>query len=110
MIVDPVWIALAAVAAVVWFVLRRANELCVLRLSPEGARLVRGRAPARFLSDATEVARRAALAEATVRVVTESGEPRVLPAPGVPGEVAQQLRNIAGQYRVVHFRTGRRAA
>jgi hypothetical protein len=105
---DAWWLFVLAVVAAAWLLLRRANELCALRLSPGGVRLVRGRAPAGFLSDADEVARRAALSGVTVRVVTESGEPRLVSPPGVPEAVVQQLRNVTGQYRVVHFRTGRR--
>jgi hypothetical protein len=106
---DVTWVVVFAVVVAAWLLMRRANELCALRLSPDGARLVRGRAPAGLLSDANEVARRAALRGVTVRVVTESGEPRLVSPPGVPEAVVQQLRNVVGQYRVVHFRTGKRA-
>jgi hypothetical protein len=105
---DVSWLVVLVVVAAAWMILGRANELCALRLSADGAHLVRGRAPAGFLSDANEVARRAALSGVTVRVVTESGEPRLVSPSGVPDAVVQQLRNVTGQYRVVHFRTGKR--
>jgi hypothetical protein len=91
-----------------WVVLRRANELCAIELSNGDARLLRGRAPAAFLADVAEVARRAPALDARVRVVTESGTPRVVAPPGLPDSVVQQLRNVAGQYQVVQFRSGRR--
>jgi hypothetical protein len=105
-----VWLlTIAAFVVLGWFVLRRANELCAIRLSGGDAHLVRGRAPAPFLADVAEVARRAPSIEAVIRVVTESGTPRVLAPAALPDAVVQQLRNVTGQYRAVQFRSGRRA-
>ncbi len=104
------WPALFVMLALLgWLALGRANELCALGLSVDGARLLRGRAPAALLSDAAEVARRARVPETTVRVVIEGGEPRLVAPAGLADAVVQQLRNVVGQYRVVHFRGGRRA-
>src|SRR5882724_1334916 len=101
-------VAVAVLALSIGLLLRRANELCAVELSNEGARLLRGRAPATMLSDAAEVARRAQGGVARVRVVIESGVPRLLAPATLPEAVVQQLRNVVGQYQVVHFRTGRR--
>ena len=101
------YLLLIAVALAGWLFLARANELCVIRVSAGGASLVRGRAPARFLSDVRDIARRAAVEDATIRVVVQGGAPRVV-ASGVSETVLQQLRNAAGQHQVLHFRAGRR--
>lgn len=92
---------------VVWLALRRANELAAFELSRDGARLVRGRSPAELTRDVADIARRGAVPNTTIRVVSEGGEPRLV-APVHLGEtVVQRLRNVVGRYRVVHFRTGR---
>jgi hypothetical protein len=96
------------VVLAVWFVVRRANELAVLDVRNGHARLRRGRAPARFLLDVEEVVRRAGIERATIRVVSESGAPRVEVSGSVSAGVVQQIRNVAGEHQVSHFRTGRR--
>lgn len=102
-------IVIALVATLV--LLRRANELCAIRLTDAGTRFIRGRAPARFLSDAEDIVHRARLAGAqlnfrVIRVVSEGGSPRVAVS-GAPEAVAQQLRNAAGQHTVAQFRSGK---
>lgn len=101
-------LVVASVVALLWFALRRANELCAVALTPGGARLLRGRAPARLLADVEDIRSRAGLSSGVLRVVVEAGAPRLLLPPGVSDGVAQQLRNAVGQHRVLHFRTGRR--
>jgi len=102
--------ALAALGAAgaLWLLLRRANELCAVRVSLGTARLLRGRAPARLLGDLAEIARRSPGAEAVVRVVVEGGQPRALLPATLDAAVAQQVRNVVGQHSVLHFRSGRR--
>jgi hypothetical protein len=104
-----VLLALAAVVVAIWLFLRRANELCAIRVTSGTSELVRGRAPARFLSDVGDIVERARLDRATVRVVSESGSPRLVANDDLPDAVAQQLRNAAGQHTVAQFRTGKRA-
>jgi hypothetical protein len=106
-----VTVLLPVLSAVVclWLVTRRANELCVIRVRNGEAVLVRGRAPARLLHDIGDIARRAALPCATIRVVSESASPRVYVAGAAPEAVVQQVRNVVGEHQVLHFRTGRRA-
>lgn len=96
------------VIAVVVF-LRRANELCAIRVKGGASRLIRGRAPARFLSDVDDIVHRAGLPRGTLRVLSESGSPHVVPDKEFADTVAQQLRNAAGQHTIAQFRTGRRA-
>jgi hypothetical protein len=106
----PELYAASALGAVVlvWLALRRANELCVVRLSRGRARLVRGRAPARLLGDLAEIARRSPSAEGLVRVVLDAGSPRARLPGAFPAAVAQQVRNVVGQHSTLHFRSGRR--
>jgi Protein of unknown function (DUF3634) len=101
-------VALVAVVGL-WLLLRRANELCAIRIRNGDARLVRGRAPGRLLYDVAEIARRAQVSDAYVRVVSESGSPVAKVSGAVSEATVQQLRNVVGEHQVVHFRTGRRA-
>ena len=97
-----------AIALVVWSA-ARANELCKITVIDGAAHLVRGRAPARFLNDVAEIAARGPIARGSIRVVRESGFPRLVASPDISADVVQQLRNALGQHQVVHFRTGRQA-
>ena len=104
------WIlALICVALFIWFGLRRADDLSHFELSTDGARLIRGRAPAELLADVDEIAKRAKVPATVVRVITEGGEPRLIAPPQLGDSVVQQLRNVVGRHRLVHYRTGRRA-
>jgi hypothetical protein len=98
--------ALALVMMFAWLVSTRANELCVVALSNEGARLVRGKAPRAFLSEAADVARRANIDGVRIRVVVESQLPRLVPSASLSDDVTQQLRNVVGRYNVGQFRLG----
>jgi hypothetical protein len=107
---DLVLIAAAAVAALAWLLFRRATELCAVRVTHGTSELVRGRAPARFLSDVADIVERARVEGATVRVVMEAASPRlVVEGRNVPEAVTQQLRNAAGQHTLAQFRSGRTA-
>jgi Protein of unknown function (DUF3634) len=98
-----------ATIALSWAVLRRANELCAIRVRDGASHLARGRAPARFLADVEEIVKRANISSSTLRVVVESGVPRLLVPSDLSADVVQQLRNAVGQHQVLHFRSGRRA-
>ena len=97
-----------ALALVIWLA-ARANELCKITVIDGAPHLVRGRVPARFFDDVAEIAARPPIVRGSIRVVTESGSPRLVASSDIPADVAQQLRNALGQHQVVHFRTGRRA-
>lgn len=104
-----VWAVLAALL-LTWLLARRANELCALRVEGGACHVVRGRAPGRFVDEVDDIARRAGVSTATLRIVVESGSPRALPDSGLPEVLQQQVRNALGQYRVVQFRAGNRVA
>ncbi len=103
------WLVVVALCLLlVWLFSTRANELCAIVLSSDGARLVRGRAPGALLSEAADVSRRARLEGVMVRVVVESQSPRLVAPAALSDEVAQQLRNVVGRYKVGQFRLGQR--
>jgi hypothetical protein len=103
------WLAVPVLLLLLaWILSTRANELCVIALSLEGARLVRGRAPGALLADAADISRRARVEGARIRVVVESQSPRLVAPAALSDEVAQQLRNVVGQYTVGQFRLGQR--
>jgi hypothetical protein len=107
---DSILLAVVAAAlALLLLALTRENQLCKIAVEGGRSRLVRGRAPARFLADVAEIVANSPAAHGTIGVVTESGFPRLIASAGIPVDVAQQLRNALGQHQVVHFRTGRRS-
>jgi hypothetical protein len=102
-------LVLAVAALLAWLLLRRANELCAVRVLDGKARLVRGRAPGALVPEFEDVLRRAQVSSVELRIVSEGGAPRLVPNPGLTEEVAQRLRNVLGPYSVLHFRRGPRA-
>jgi len=101
-----VFLVLAAlgVAALIYSAGRYA-ELFSIRVESGRTRLVRGRIPPRLLSDIEDVLHRARVSSATIRVVTERGEPKLV-APDLSDGTRQQLRNVIGTYRVAQIRAG----
>jgi hypothetical protein len=99
-------VAVAALIAVMLFFLRGSPELA--RLEVEGDKLVfkKGRMPQKLLDDFGDVLRGRMTGRATIRVVLEGGQPRVV-ATGLSEADLQGLRNVAGSYSAAQFRTGR---
>ncbi len=93
-----------ALALVAWFALRRANQLCVFVVENGQCRLASGRAPPALFGQVDDIVKRARIDHATLRVVVESGLPRLLADARVPDGVVQQIRNCVGQYQVAQFR------
>lgn len=100
---------LVVVALVAWVVFRRANQLCVFVVEGGECGLASGRAPAPLLGQIDDIVKRARIDRATLRVVVESGLPRLIADATLPDGVVQQVRNCVGQYQVAQFRQGRRA-
>lgn len=90
--------------------LRRATDLFVIEVVGGRPRLRRGRLPPALMSEIDDIVRRNGVRSGRLRVVTEGGEPRVLPEAGLPDAAVQQLRNVVGRYRVAQLRAGRRRA
>lgn len=100
-------VAVAVLLAVVLFFLRGSPELA--RLEVRGGELVfeKGRMPQKLLDDFGDVLRGRSIARATIRVVLDGGQPRVV-ATGLGEGDLQGLRNVAGSYTTAQFRSGRR--
>lgn len=102
---------MAALALPLVWSLYRSNELFRVEISRGRVRLVSGRLPPRLLGDLADVAARARIAHARLRVVKEQGRPRLVVAAGSVAEgTLQQLRNVVGQWEVQKIRAGSRRA
>jgi hypothetical protein len=86
------------------FALRRANELCAIRVDGASVRLVRGFAPATLVHEIEDIAERTGLRDVTLRIVVDGGVPRLVPPRGVPDGPAQMIRNAVGLHPLVQFR------
>lgn len=98
----------ALVVATSLFVLRRANELFVLRVHQGAVRIVRGRIPQRLLDDVADVMARPPISGVELRVISEGGTPYLLSRGSLPPEIAQRLRNVLGRWTVSQIRNAPR--
>jgi hypothetical protein len=105
------WLLLAAgLFALVAYGLRGANELFALSASDGKLTITRGRVPPALFSELAEIAERARLDGAEIRVVSESGMPRLVAnvARGRASPALEQAaRNVLGRYSVAQIRAGR---
>jgi hypothetical protein len=92
------WIGLvaAALVALIWSALR-SRELFVLAVRQGKTRVLRGRPPHALLQDLADVFARAAVEDATVKVLRQDGRPR-LEARGLDPHALQRARNVLGAY------------
>jgi len=89
------------------FALRRANELFALSARAGKLALVRGRLSPALFAEFADIAARERLDGVEIRVLSESGSPR-LTWRGAPTPAAEQaLRNVLGRYPVAQIRAGR---
>jgi hypothetical protein len=107
----PLLIALLLLLATAPLVvaLLRANELFCLRLHGGRIRIARGRIPQRLLDDIADVLRRGAVAEGTLRGVSEDGRVRLYAEAALSDAARQRLRNVVGQWSVTQVRNAPRA-
>ncbi len=98
----------ALVAAPIVIGLSRANEVVVLDARGGRLEVRRGRVPAKVLRELGEVARRAGLDGARLRVVAEGGRPRLIVEGAVDAGVAQRLRNVVGLFTLAELRQAKR--
>ena len=89
------------------YALRRANELFTLTARAGKLELLRGRLSPALFSEFVEIAARERLDDTQIRVLSESGSPRLL-LDGAPNPAVEQaLRNVLGRYPVSQIRAGR---
>jgi hypothetical protein len=102
------WLSLPCLVLLAFgYSLRRANELFALSARAGKLELLRGRLSPALLSEFADIAARERLDNAEIRVLSESGLPRlVLRGPPNPG-LEQALRNVLGRYHVAQIRAGR---
>ncbi|MEO7035548.1 MAG: DUF3634 family protein [Polyangiaceae bacterium] len=104
------WLGLLCLALLaIFYGLRRANELFALSARDGTLTVVRGRLPPALLSDLGEIAARERLGNVEIRVVSESGVPRLFSS-GAPPAFEQAARNVLGRFSVAQLRAGRRRA
>jgi len=105
---DWIWLSLPLLALLGFgYALRRANELFALKAQAGQLELLRGRLPPALLSEFADIARREQLHDAEIRVLNESGVPRLALDGAGTQAVKQALRNVLGRYSVAQIRIGR---
>jgi Protein of unknown function (DUF3634) len=102
------WLLLIAVlCAPLGYGLRRANELFALGVRAGKLVLLRGRVPQSLFAELAEIVARQGLDAAEIRVVSESGMPRLF-VKGVSNVALEQAaRNVLGRFNVSQIRAGR---
>lgn len=89
------------------YALRRANELFALVARAGKLELIRGRLSPALFSEFADIAARERLDGAELRVLSESGSPRLVLRGEPNPAVEQALRNVLGRYPVSQIRAGR---
>lgn len=87
--------------------LRRATQLCVLRVERGQLQLLRGRLPPALFSDLAEIVARHTGESLELRILSESGVPRLMVRGSAQPGLAQALRNVLGRYSISQLRAGR---
>jgi len=103
-----IWLSLICLVLLSFgYALRRANELFALSAHAGKLALLRGRLPPALLAEFSDIAQRERLDNAEIRVLSESGLPRLL-LRGAPNPALEQaLRNVLGRYPIARIRSGR---
>ena len=99
-------VAVAALLAVLLFFLRGSPELARLEVRDGALAFTKGRMPQKLLDDFGDVLKGRSIARATIRILLDGGQPRVV-ATGLSEAELQGLRNVAGSYTAAQFRSGR---
>ncbi len=100
------WLLLAVLGAVAIFWWHSLHEdLFCLSIRGNRILVVRGRVPARFLSDMRDVLARARVASATIRAQPTDGGGRLVFSGDLDDFTQQRLRNVFGLIPAVQLRT-----
>ena len=98
------WVLIAVIVGVVVLMAERTNEIACLSVRNGKVLLVRGAVPSGLVSDVADVAGRARIGRATIRLVRAAHGARVV-ASGVDEATAQRLRNVLGTYSISALRS-----
>ncbi len=103
------WLSLPCLLLLAFgYALRRANELFALTARAGKLELLRGRLSPALLAEFADIAEREQLDNAEIRVLSESGLPRLVLRSAAPQPALEQaFRNVLGRYHVAQIRTGR---
>ena len=89
------------------YALRRERELFALSAVQGKLTVLRGRLPQALFSALSEIVARERLDRAELRVVSESGSPRLQVLGAGHAGLEQAARNVLGKYNVAQIRHGR---
>jgi len=104
------WIWLAVVCCVLLafgYALRRERELFALSTEHGKLTVLRGRLPQALFSALSEIVAREHLDRVELRVISESGAPRLRVRGTAGAGLEQAARNVLGKYNVAQIRHGR---
>jgi len=105
---DWFWVGLPVLLLLAFgFALRRANELFALSARAGKLQLLRGRLSPALFAELSDIAQRDRLDNAEIRVLSESGEPRLVLHGASQPASEQAFRNVLGRYPVSQIRAGR---
>ncbi|MEO6603296.1 MAG: DUF3634 family protein [Polyangiaceae bacterium] len=103
-----IWLGLPCLMLLAFgYALRRANELFALSARAGKLELLRGRLPPALFSELADIALRERLDNIEIRVLSESGSPRLMLRGEPNPAIEQSLRNVLGRYPVSQIRAGR---
>lgn len=104
---NALWLVLLALVAVGFgLAFRRANELFALGMKSGKLVVLRGRVPPALFGDLAEIVAREPL-RGELRVLSESGLPRLTLHGASQPALEQAARNVLGRYQVAQIRAGR---
>lgn len=107
--VRNILLLLLIVACALWvWGLRRAATLFTLRVRRGRVVFSQGRLPPRLLSELVDIIDRAGIVKANIRGVVREGQPVLLFQGELSPAVAQQMRNVVGQFTVQQIRHGQK--
>lgn len=98
----------ALVIALPLLLLRRVNELFVLRSHDGKVRIVRGRIPQRLLDDIADILESATSTSAEIRALSEAGMVRLVTRGSLSPMHEQRIRNVLGSWTVSQIRNAPR--
>ncbi len=91
-----------------WWGLKRASILFSVSIRDGQVAKVRGNIPPRLMAEIRDIVARAHVTQGEIKAVSRSGEPKLLFEGEMDAGMAQQMRNVVGQFTVGQIRTGQR--